>query len=75
MDFKGAVTAHRGNHPTLKLIQILAPVQRSDALLCCREDIVGILKIYDDMETRLDGVQGYSKEDRMEYGRSSCNEY
>ena len=32
-------------------------------------------EIYDDMETRLDGVQGYTKEDGMEYGGNSCNEY
>ena len=44
MDFRGAVTTHMGNHPSLKLIQILAPVQKLDALLYCREDVVGILK-------------------------------
>ena len=44
VDFRGAVTTHMGNHPSLKLIQILAPVQKLDALLCCREDVVGILK-------------------------------
>ena len=44
VDFRGAVTTHMGNHPSLKLIQILAPVQKLDALLYCREDIVGILK-------------------------------
>lgn len=44
VDFREVVTTHMGNHPTLKLIQILVPVQRCDALLCCREDIVGILK-------------------------------
>ena len=44
VDFRGAVTTHMGNDPSLKLIQILAPVQKLDALLCCREDVVGILK-------------------------------
>ena len=44
VDFKGAVTTHMGNHPTLKLIQILAPMQRCNTFLCCMEDIVGILK-------------------------------
>ena len=33
------------------------------------------LEIYDDMKTRLDGVQRYSEGDGMEYGGSSCNEY
>ena len=28
----------------LKLIQILASVEKCDALICCREDVVGILK-------------------------------
>ena len=32
-------------------------------------------EIYDDMETRLDGVQGYIEEDGMEYGGNNCNEY
>ena len=32
-------------------------------------------EIYDDMKTRLDGVQRYSEGDGMEYGGSSCNEY
>ena len=44
VDFRGMATAHMGNHPTLKLIQIMAPVQKSDMLLSCREDILGILK-------------------------------
>nr|POE64448.1 line-1 reverse transcriptase like [Quercus suber] len=33
-----------GNHPMLKLIQILALVEKCDVLICCREDVVGILK-------------------------------
>ena len=44
VDFRGMATAHMGNHPTLKLIQIMAPVQKCDVLLSCREDILGILK-------------------------------
>ena len=44
VDFRGMATAHMGNHPTLKLIQIMAPVQKSDMFLSCREDILGILK-------------------------------
>ena len=44
VDFRGMATTHLGNHPTLKLIQIMAPVQRCDMLLSCREDILGILK-------------------------------
>ncbi|KAL0000882.1 hypothetical protein SO802_014663 [Lithocarpus litseifolius] len=32
-------------------------------------------EIHDDLETRLDGIQGYTEEDGMEYGGSSCNEY
>ena len=44
VDFKGAVTTHMGNHLSPKLNQILVLVQKLDALLYCREDIVGILK-------------------------------
>ena len=36
--------AHMGNHPTLKMIQIMASVQECNVLLSCREDILGILK-------------------------------
>lgn len=43
-DFRGMASAHLGNHPTLKLIQLMALIQRCDVLLCCREDILGILK-------------------------------
>ena len=28
----------------LKLIQVIAPIEKSDVLICCREDVVGILK-------------------------------
>ena len=44
MDFRGSALAHIGNHPMLKLIQILVPIKRCDLLLCCREDTMGILK-------------------------------
>ena len=36
-------TTLMGNHPMLKLIQFLAPVEKCDVLICCREDVVGIL--------------------------------
>lgn len=36
--------AHMGNHPSLKLIQILEPVKNCKMLLCCMEDTMGILK-------------------------------
>ena len=35
---------HIRNFPTLKLFQILAPIQKCNLLICCREDITGILK-------------------------------
>ena len=44
VNFRGMATAHLGNHPTLKLIQIMAPVKKCDVLLNCRDDISGILK-------------------------------
>nr|POE51253.1 hypothetical protein CFP56_14687 [Quercus suber] len=44
VDFRGMATAHLGNHSTLKLIQIMAPVQKCDVLLSCREDNIGIQK-------------------------------
>ena len=44
MDFRGSTSAHMGNHPILKLVQILAPIQNCDLLICCKEDILGILK-------------------------------
>ncbi|XP_075673322.1 uncharacterized protein LOC142642784 isoform X2 [Castanea sativa] len=44
VDFRGIATAHLGNHPTLKLIQIMALVRRCDVLLNCREDILNILE-------------------------------
>lgn len=44
VDFRGSEIAHMGNRPTLKLVQILALVQKCDMLVCCREDIMGILK-------------------------------
>nr|POE76979.1 hypothetical protein CFP56_49692 [Quercus suber] len=44
VDFRGSASSHIGNHPMLKLIQILVPVKSCDLLICCREDIMGILK-------------------------------
>lgn len=44
MDFQGSASTHMGNHPMLKLIQILVPVKRCNLLISCREDIMGILK-------------------------------
>ena len=44
MDFKEMASMHTGNHPMLKLIQILTPIRTCDVLVCCREDIVEILK-------------------------------
>ena len=44
VDFRGMATAHMGNHPTLKLIQIMALVQKCNVLSSCRKDILGILK-------------------------------
>ena len=44
VDFRGSTSAHMGNHPILKLVQILAPIQNCDLLICCKEDILGILK-------------------------------
>ena len=32
-------------------------------------------KVYDDMETRVDGVQRFTKEDGMEYGGGSHDEF
>ena len=44
VDKRGMATTLMGNHPMLKLVQILAPVEKCDVLICCREDVVGILK-------------------------------
>ena len=43
IDFKGSVSTHLRNIPTLKLFQILNPVKRCDLLVCCKEEIQGIL--------------------------------
>ena len=43
IDFKGSVSTHLGNMPTLKLFQILNLVKRCDLLVCCKEEIQGIL--------------------------------
>ena len=44
VDFRGMATADMWNHPMLKLVQILAPVNICDMLICYREDVEGILK-------------------------------
>ena len=44
VDFRGMRTTHIVNHPILKLVQILAPVKSCVVLICCKEDVVGILK-------------------------------
>ena len=44
VDFRGSNSTYMGNHPMLKLIQILVPVKSCDLLICCREDTMGILK-------------------------------
>ncbi|XP_050269430.1 uncharacterized protein LOC126713652 [Quercus robur] len=43
IDFKGSVSMHMGNMPTMKLFQILKPIKRFDLHLCYREEIQGIL--------------------------------
>ena len=44
VNFRGMAIAHMGNHLMLKLVQILALVKSCDVLICCSEDVVGILK-------------------------------
>lgn len=44
IDFRGTMASHIGNMPTMKLFQILSSIRKCDLLVCCREDIVGILK-------------------------------
>jgi len=56
VDFRGSASAHLGNHPILKLVQILAPVQSCDLLICCKEDILDILKYL--MIWKLDWITG-----------------
>lgn len=43
-DFRGMGTTYIVNHPILKLVQILVPVKSCDILICCKEDVLGILK-------------------------------
>ena len=71
VDFRGMGTTHMGNHPMLKLVQILAPVKSCDVLICCREDD---FEVHDGLETRIKEFQGPTEEDRMEYGVISHNE-
>ena len=65
MDFRELESAHMGNHPTLKSIQILEPVQRCDLL---QKGYYGHSEIHDGLEVGLGHVQGFIKEDGMEYG-------
>ena len=44
VDIRGATSSHMGNCPKMKLFQLLTSVRRCDLLVCCREDIMGILK-------------------------------
>lgn len=44
IDFKGTTSGHMGNFPTMKLFQVLTPVLKCDLLICCKEEIVRILK-------------------------------
>ena len=44
MDLRGSASTYMGNHPMLKLIQILVLVKSCDLLICCRKDTMGILK-------------------------------
>ena len=44
VDRRGLVTTLMGNHPMLKLIQWLKPVEKCDVLMSCKEDVEGILK-------------------------------
>ena len=34
VDFRGLASAYMGNHPMLKLIQILVPIKNYDMLIC-----------------------------------------
>nr|POE65428.1 hypothetical protein CFP56_70311 [Quercus suber] len=43
IDFRGAASAHLGNFPTLKLFQVLKTVRNCDLLVCCKEEVKGIL--------------------------------
>nr|POE90796.1 hypothetical protein CFP56_23091 [Quercus suber] len=44
VDFRGTTSTHLGNHLTLKLIQILEPVQKCDILIYCKKETLCILK-------------------------------
>ncbi|XP_023886422.1 uncharacterized protein LOC111998565 [Quercus suber] len=43
IDFRGTMTSHLGNQPTMKLIHTVSHMKSCDLLLCCREEIQGIL--------------------------------
>ncbi|XP_065638284.1 uncharacterized protein LOC136071198 [Quercus suber] len=44
IDFRGTASGHMDNFPTMKLFQVLTPVKKCNLLICCKEEIVGILK-------------------------------
>lgn len=67
-------TAHLGNHLTLKLIQLIAPVQKcNDTLELQRRDF-GYFETHDNLEVGMGGIQRPIEEDGMEYGRHSLDE-
>lgn len=43
IDFRGSLSTHLGNMPTLKLFQTLKKIEKYDLLLCCREEIQEIM--------------------------------
>ena len=44
IDFRGMASRHIGNFPTMKLFQVLTQMQNYNLLICCKKEIVGILK-------------------------------
>ena len=70
VDFRGSASAHMGNHPMLKLIQILAPVKRCNLL---QKGYNGDSEVHDDMETKVELFQGSSEGARLDYG-GCCND-
>ncbi|KAK9988090.1 hypothetical protein SO802_028329 [Lithocarpus litseifolius] len=61
-----------GNFPMIKLFQILTSVQSCDLQLCCKEDIVGILKYMvvwklNWVEAELGSFQGLTEAIGMEH--------
>ena len=46
IDFRGLASAYLGNFPTMKLFKFLKLVKKCDLLICCREEIQGILNYF-----------------------------